>query len=248
MRRKLAAGNWKMNGMRAALAEVEALNAAHPSPSVDVLLCPPATLISEMAATAGPSLAVGAQDCHMGDRGAHTGDISAVSLADAGASYAITGHSERRADHAESDEMVRAKSEAAHAAGLIAIICLGETLAQREAAETVTVITAQLKGSLPAAATGANTVVAYEPVWAIGTGLTANAAQIGEAHAALRKALVEVLGAAEGNAIRLLYGGSVKAGNAAEIFAIADVDGALVGGASLTAADFGPIISALQEA
>ena len=242
---KLAAGNWKMNGSTAALAEVQALLAAHPAPACDMLLCPPATLLAPMAAlAAGSALAVGGQDCHPETAGAHTGDISAAMLADAGASYVILGHSERRADHGETDALVRTKAEAAIAAGLIAIVCLGETEAQRDAGDTLAVIGAQLDGSVPATATAATLVIAYEPVWAIGTGRTPTLAQIAEVHAFLRVRLLGRIGA-EARGVRLLYGGSVKPSNATEIFAVPDVDGALVGGASLKAADFGAIVAAL---
>jgi len=248
MRRKLAAGNWKMNGIAASLAEFDALVAAFPAPACDVLICPPATLIARMAARPGAgSVAVGGQDCHAKASGAHTGDISADMLVDAGASHVILGHSERRADHAETDAMVRAKTEAAHAAGLVAVVCVGETEAERDAGSTLKVIGGQLAGSVPDAATGATTVIAYEPVWAIGTGRTPTNDQIAEVHGFLRGELVARFGA-EGAAFRLLYGGSVKPSNAAEIFAIADVDGALVGGASLKAVDFGAIVTALETA
>ncbi len=247
MRRKLAAGNWKMNGTTASLAEIEALADAHPAPRSEVLICPPATLIAQMAWKAGKgTVAVGGQDCHPKASGAHTGDISAGMLADAGARFVILGHSERRADHGESDALVRAKAEAAHAAGLIAVICVGETEAQRDAGETLAVIGAQLLGSTPANATAANTVIAYEPVWAIGTGRTPTLEQIAEVHDFLRAELGKRLTDADG--VRLLYGGSVKPSNAAEIFATSNVDGALVGGASLKAADFGAIIAALDAA
>lgn len=242
MRRKLAAGNWKMHGLAADLAEAEALARAVPAPSVDVLLCPPATLLCRMGATlARTPIAIGAQDCHPAAQGAHTGDVSAAMLADAGASHVILGHSERRADHGEDSALVAAKAAAAHGAGLVAIICVGETEAQRDSGQTLAVVREQLRGSLPAGAEAENTVVAYEPVWAIGTGRTPTEAQIAEVHAALRAALPDA-------GIRLLYGGSVKPANAAEIFAIANVDGALVGGASLKAADFGAIIAALEAA
>ncbi|WP_371135461.1 triose-phosphate isomerase [Frigidibacter sp.] len=248
MRQKLAAGNWKMNGMAASLAEFDALVAAFPAPACEVLICPPATLIARMAARPGAgSVAVGGQDCHAKASGAHTGDISADMLADAGASHVILGHSERRADHAESDAMVRAKTEAAHAADLVAVVCVGETEGERDAGSTLAVIGGQLAGSVPDAATGATTVIAYEPVWAIGTGRTPTNDQIAEVHGFLRAELVARFGA-EGEAFRLLYGGSVKPSNAAEIFAIADVDGALVGGASLKAVDFGAIVTALETA
>ena len=243
MARKLAAGNWKMNGTGASLSELEALAAAPLPAGVDVLICPPAPLISRAAAVAG-AIAVGGQDCHAQTSGAHTGDTSAEMLRDAGASYVILGHSERRADHGESDDMVRAKSAAAHAAGLTAVVCIGETLEEREAGSTLQVVGMQLAGSLPDGATGANTVVAYEPVWAIGTGKVPTLEQIAEVHDSLRDALTQRFGD-EGNAIPLLYGGSVKPGNAAEIFAVSNVNGALVGGASLKAADFSPIIAAL---
>ena len=248
MRRKLAAGNWKMHGLAADLAQAEAVARAHPAPRCEVLLCPPATLISRAAAAlSGTAVAIGAQDCHAAEGGAHTGDIAAAMLADAGASHVITGHSERRADHAETDAAVAAKAAAAHSAGLTAIICLGETEAQRDANQALPVVAAQLAGSLPAGATAANTVLAYEPVWAIGTGRTPTPDQIAEVHAALRAGLRDAL-PAEADGIRLLYGGSVKPANAAEIFAIAEVDGALVGGASLSAADFSAIIDALEAA
>ena len=243
--RKLAAGNWKMNGDTAALAEVQALLAVHPAPACDVLLCPPATLIAPMAAMArGTSLAVGGQDCHARTTGAHTGDISAAQLRDAGASHVILGHSERRADHAETDALVRAKAEAAIAAGLIAIICLGESEAQRDAGTTLAVIGAQLDASVPVTANPATLVIAYEPIWAIGTGRTPTLAQIAEVHAFLRNRLAAHIGTGAAG-VRLLYGGSVKPSNATEIFAVPDVDGALVGGASLKAADFGAIVAAL---
>lgn len=239
---KLAAGNWKMNGLGAQLAEAHALAAAFPTPSVEVLLCPPATLLAPMAqALAGSAIVLGGQDCHAAAKGAHTGDLSAAMLADAGARSVILGHSERRADHGEGSAAVAAKVAAAWSAGLVAVVCLGETLAQRDAGETLAVVLEQLAESLPPGANAGNTVVAYEPVWAIGTGRTPTGAQIAEVHATLRRALPDA-------GIRLLYGGSVNPGNAAEIFAIADVDGALVGGASMKADDFGRIIRALQDA
>jgi len=248
MTRKLAAGNWKMNGSHASLAEIAALAETFPSPGVDILVCPPATLLADAARrTAGSAIAVGGQDCATALSGAHTGDISAPMLAEGGATAVILGHSERRADHGETDALVAAKAAAAHDAGLTALICLGETLAEREAAQTLEVIAAQLHGSLPDSATPANTVIAYEPVWAIGTGLTPSCDQIGEVHALLRRLLADRLGD-RAHELRLLYGGSVKPGNAAEIFAIPEVDGALVGGASLKASDFSPIIAALEAA
>ncbi|TNC73785.1 triose-phosphate isomerase [Rubellimicrobium roseum] len=247
MRRRLAAGNWKMNGTAASLSEVEALLDAHVSPSVEILLCPPATLISAMAAVKGQHpLMIGGQDCHAEAKGAHTGDIAAAQLADAGATHVIVGHSERRTNHGETDETVAAKARAAHGAGLVAVICLGETLEEREGGRTLEVVGRQLDASVPDGATGQNTVIAYEPVWAIGTGLTPTNGQIGEVHEFLRSRLSARFGA-EAAHVRLLYGGSVKPSNAAEIFGIPDVDGALVGGASLKAADFSPIIEALEQ-
>jgi len=246
--RKLAAGNWKMNGTTAALAEVSALLAAHPAPACEMLLCPPATLIAQMAAAArGSVLRVGGQDCHARAAGAHTGDISAPMLVDAGASHVILGHSERRADHFESDAMVRAKAEAALTAGLVAVICVGESEAQHDAGQTLAVIGAQLAGSVPNAASAANLVIAYEPIWAIGSGRTPTLAEIEQVHGAIRARLTARFGTAA-TGIRLLYGGSVKPSNAAEIFAVPEVNGALVGGASLKAADFGAIVAALAAA
>lgn len=240
--RKLAAGNWKMNGLRADLIEARALARAFPAPDCGILLCPPATLIAPMAeALRASAIGVGGQDCHAAVKGAHTGDISARMLADAGAGHVILGHSERRADHGESSELVAAKARAVHEAGLVAIICIGETEAERDAGQTLDVVLGQLAASLPEGASAANTVIAYEPVWAIGTGRTPTLEQIAEVHDALRGAVPDA-------AMSLLYGGSVKPGNAAEIFAIGNVDGALVGGASLTAEDFGAIIAALERA
>ena len=245
---KLAAGNWKMNGLAASLAEVSALIAAHPAPTCEMLLCPPATLLAQMNwAARGSNLRLGGQDCHANPSGAHTGDISAAMLKDAGAGYVILGHSERRADHGETNLQVKAKAEAAIAANLTAVVCLGETESQRDAGQTLALCGAQLQGSLPAGATAANLVIAYEPVWAIGTGRTPTLAQIAEVHGHLRAELVKALGQ-EGHGVRILYGGSVKPSNAAEIFAVDYVDGALVGGASLKAADFGAIVAALSAA
>jgi triosephosphate isomerase (TIM) len=245
--RKLAAGNWKMNGTAAALDEARTLIAAHPAPACDMLLCPPATLIAQLATVAkGTSLQVGAQDCHAAASGAHTGDIAAAMLADAGATHVILGHSERRADHGETDRDVHAKALAARDAGLIAIICIGETEGQRDAGTTLDVIAAQM-ASVPTDMTAQNLVIAYEPVWAIGTGRTPTTPQIAEVHAFLRARLTDRIGP-QATGVRLLYGGSVKPSNAVEIFAIPHVDGALVGGASLKAADFGAIVAALSAA
>ncbi|CUH80555.1 Triosephosphate isomerase [Tritonibacter multivorans] len=243
MARKLAAGNWKMNGTGASLSELQSLASSALPDGVDVLICPPATLVARATDIAGP-VAIGGQDCHAHASGAHTGDTSADMLKDAGATYVILGHSERRSDHGETDATVRAKTEAALAAGLIAVVCIGETLDEREAGLTLKIVGDQLAASLPDTATGATVVVAYEPVWAIGTGKVANLEQIGEVHDFLRAQLTDRFGA-EGENVSLLYGGSVKPANAGEIFGVANVDGALVGGASLKAADFSPIIAAL---
>ena len=246
MRRKLAAGNWKMNGLGADLAELERLAAA-PAPSqTGRLICPPATLISRATLVAG-DIAIGGQDCHAAQSGAHTGDISAEMLADCGASAVILGHSERREDHGETDATVAAKVTAAWDEGLLAVVCIGESLAQRDADETLALIGSQLAGSLPDGANGTNTVIAYEPIWAIGTGRIPTLAQIGEVHDFIRTTLTDRFGG-EGHAFRILYGGSVKPDNAAEIFSVANVDGALVGGASLKADDFQAIIDALDAA
>ncbi len=243
--RPLVAGNWKMNGLRSALGEASKVaEAVKSDPAIDVMLCPPATLVAAMAATAqGTKLIVGGQDCHAQAAGANTGDISAEMLRDAGAKAVIVGHSERRMDHGEMDRDVKAKAAAAHRAGLIAIICIGETAGERAIGHTLTVVGRQLAGSLPAGATAADTVIAYEPVWAIGTGLTPTAKDVAEVHASIRATLGKLAGE-EGAAMRILYGGSVKPSNAKELMAVANVDGALVGGASLKADDFCGIISA----
>ena len=242
-RAKLVAGNWKMNGTAADLAEARAI-AAGVGDGVDVALCLPTSLI-ERAARAVPNLAIGGQDVHGAASGAHTGDISAAMLVDAGARLTIVGHSERRADHRETDADVRAKATAGLAGGLDVILCVGESLGVREAGTAIATVAAQLADSLPDTAAGLT--VAYEPIWAIGTGKVPSVDDIAAMHAALRARLVESFGEA-GTAVRIQYGGSVKASNAAEIFAIADVDGALVGGASLTAADFLPIVAAARIA
>ncbi|WP_412554260.1 triose-phosphate isomerase [Shimia sp. MIT1388] len=245
MRRKLAAGNWKMNGTAAALAELEALATLATSDTTDVLICPPATLISRAKDVAG-SVAIGGQDCHANANGAHTGDIAADMLKDAGASHVILGHSERREDHSERDEDVRNKAKAAWDAGLVTVICVGESLSEREADNTLDIIGGQLAGSIPDGATGENLVVAYEPIWAIGTGKVPTMSQIGEVHDFMRMRLERRFGEGVGRTVPLLYGGSVKPANAEEIFAVSNVDGALVGGASLKASDFGAIITALD--
>ena len=239
--RHLIAGNWKMNGLKTAMSEFEAMLAGSESVAakVDLLVCPPATLISAFAAKAKGSatLSVGAQDCHVKASGAHTGDLSAEMLADAGATTIIVGHSERRADCGETDAIVRRKAEAVWRAGLTAIVCVGETQGERDGGRTLDVIGGMLNDSLPDGVTAENTIVAYEPVWAIGTGRTPTAEDVAEVHGFLRERLaVRFDGAAA--AIRLLYGGSVKPSNAAELMNVANVNGALVGGASLKAADF----------
>jgi triosephosphate isomerase len=240
-RRPLIAGNWKMNGLKAdamALAKGVADGVKQGAwTDREVLVCPPATLVSAIAeATRGTGLLVGGQDCHAKASGAHTGDVSAEMLRDAGASHVIVGHSERRTDCGETDAIVRAKAEAAWRAGLLPIVCIGETLGEREAGKTLTVLETQLRGSVPAGAAAATLVVAYEPVWAIGTGKTPTTAEVAAAHAHIRTVLGGLVADAAG--VRLLYGGSVKGSNAAELLAAGDVDGALVGGASLKADEF----------
>jgi len=249
-RRPLIAGNWKMNGLEAdglALARgvADGVNQAGWTDR-DVLVCPPATLVMAVAdAVKGSGVSVGGQNCHAKPNGAHTGDISPEMLRDCGASYVIVGHSERRADHGETDAVVRAKAEAAWRAGLVPIVCIGETLAEREEGRTLGVLATQLKGSVPAGATAANLVVAYEPVWAIGTGKTPTTAEVAAAHAHIRKVLGGLT--PEADRIRLLYGGSVKDSNCAELLAAGDVDGALVGGASLKAGEFLAIAKGAQS-
>ncbi|MCP8938193.1 triose-phosphate isomerase [Alsobacter sp. SYSU M60028] len=249
--RPLVAGNWKMNGLKASLGEIAAMAQgcdASLRDAVDLLVCPPATLVAQAAlSAAGTPIAVGGQDCHAKANGAHTGDVSAEMLADAGATHVIVGHSERRADHGETNEAVRAKAQAAHRAGLVAIVCVGETRAEREAGRTLDVVRGQLAGSLPPGATARNLVVAYEPVWAIGTGLTPTTDDVAEVHAMIRRELESGLGG-EGAAVRILYGGSVKPSNAAELLAVPHVNGALVGGASLKADDFLGIAAAYRKA
>lgn len=246
VRRKLIAGNWKMNGSAAMTRDlIGALTAkaAADAPACDVAVCPPYPFLGAAAAAlAGSPVALGAQDCAVKVSGAHTGDVAAEMLADVGCRYAIVGHSERRADHGESDALIAAKAAAAHRAGLIAVICIGETEAERVAGRALDVASAQLAGSIPAGATAENTVIAYEPVWAIGTGKTATPADVAEMHAHIRSQLAGKI--ADADKVRILYGGSVKASNAAELLAVDNVDGALVGGASLVAADFWAIVEA----
>jgi triosephosphate isomerase len=240
--RPLVAGNWKMNGLRSAaqvLREVRSGYTADAQNKVELLVCPPATLIHSLASEVeGSSIAIGGQDCHAKESGAFTGDLSAEMLADAGATYVIVGHSERRQYHAERDADVRAKAAAAHRAGLIAVVCVGETQQEREGGRTLAVVREQLHGSIPANSNSRNLVIAYEPVWAIGTGLTPTTADVAEVHALIREEIGSLVGPGEPKGIRVLYGGSVKPSNAAELMAVDNVDGALVGGASLVAADF----------
>jgi len=238
-----------MNGLKAALTEMAAIRdgvAAGGFGRAEAAVCPPATLVAAAADLAkGSALAIGGQDCHGKVSGAHTGDISAEMLKDAGATYVIVGHSERRTDHQETSAQVKAKAEAAIAAGLKAIVCVGESEAERRAGTTLTVVGQQMSESWPAGATADNLVIAYEPIWAIGTGLTPTAADVAEVHAFLRKEALRLAGA-DGAGVRLLYGGSVKPSNAAELMGVPDVDGALVGGASLKAADFLGIAAAYK--
>jgi triosephosphate isomerase len=248
--RPLVAGNWKMNGTSTSLNELLMIANGFKGELEEVadsLVCVPATLLARAAELlAGSPVHAGGEDCHAKENGAHTGDISAEMLKDAGATHVIVGHSERRADHGEDDATVQAKASAAWRAGLTAIVCIGETKAEREAGATLDVLSHQVAGSVPASATSANTVVAYEPVWAIGTGLTPTAADVAQAHAHIRQKLTEKLGSAASK-IRILYGGSVKPSNARELLGVANVDGALVGGASLKAADFLGIADAYRN-
>lgn len=245
MRRKMAAGNWKMNGLTNALDEIAALRPAATNDGPEIVICPPATLIHRACAAArGSTIAIGGQDCHAQPAGAHTGDIAPAMLVDAGATHVILGHSERRQDHGETDKIVRLKTKAAWAAGLKVILCVGETEEERDASNTLDIIRGQLAGSIPGDSTAQNLVVAYEPVWAIGTGRTPTLDQIAEVHDFIRDEVTRRFCDEIGGGIRLLYGGSVKPDNAAEIFQVSNVDGGLVGGASLKAADFARIIAA----
>lgn len=247
-RRPLIAGNWKMNCLKesaAALASgIAEKYAAVKDPKCDVLVCPPSILIPVAVEAAEGRIAVGAQDCHAAESGAHTGDTAVGMIKDAGCSYVIVGHSERRTDHRESDADVKAKAEAVIKNGLKVIICIGETEAERDAGKTIEVCRRQIQGSVPETATAENTVIAYEPVWAIGTGRTPTAEDVEDVHAAIRAEIAAKLGQKEADGMRLLYGGSVKPSNAVELMGLPDVDGALVGGASLKVADFWAIIEA----
>ena len=242
VRRPLLAGNWKMNGLRAALAQIELTAAGYDEDlqdKLDLVVCPPATLLASAAIVIAPAkIFLGGQDCHTLATGAHTGDISAQMLADAGAAYVIVGHSERRSGHCEGDALVRAKAVAALSAGLTPIICVGETRAEREACDAESVVARQIAGSVPADAAPSRLVLAYEPVWAIGTGLTPTPQDVAQMHKFARQRLDAALGAGQGAGVRILYGGSVKPSNARDLLSATDVDGALVGGASLSAQEF----------
>jgi triosephosphate isomerase (TIM) len=245
MPRKLAAGNWKMNGAKASLGEIVSLAASHAASDIDILVCPPATLLAQAKDVSG-AVMIGGQDCHANASGAHTGDISADMLVDSGASHVILGHSERRTDHGETSSQVHDKVLAAWNVGLVAVICIGETLEQRDNNETNQLLASQLSASVPDNARASNTVIAYEPVWAIGTGKIPSFDEISQAHSFIRGFLASQNETSEAHGMSLLYGGSVKPSNAAEIFALNNVDGALVGGASLKASDFSGIITALE--
>jgi triosephosphate isomerase len=240
--RPLVAGNWKMNGLKSSMKVLQEIHAGYTpglKAKVELAVCPPATLVGVFAQlSVGSRVAVGGQDCHPKESGAFTGDLSAEMLADTGATYVIVGHSERRQYHKEKDADVCAKAVAAHRAGLTAIVCVGETREERESGKTLAVVRKQLRGSIPVDSSSQNLVVAYEPVWAIGTGLTPTTADVAEVHALIRDELRRLVGKADASKVRILYGGSVKPSNAAELMAVENVNGALVGGASLVAADF----------
>ena len=253
-RKPLIAGNWKMNGLRGdgiALAKTltERMGGAGNPDSFELLVCPPFTLIAEVGeVVAGSAVSLGGQDCHPTEKGAHTGDIGARMLADLGCRYVLVGHSERRTDHGETDALVAAKAAAAQAAKLCPIVCVGETEAERDKNRTIETVGRQIAGSVPAGSNAGNLVVAYEPVWAIGTGRTPTTPEVAEVHGRIREFLTGMLGAGEAQKVRILYGGSMKPGNAAELLALADVDGGLVGGASLVADDFWAIAQAAKAA
>lgn len=244
----LIAGNWKMNGLKASLAEIETVAAAlgaSPPKNCEAALCVPTTLLISAVEAASGALSIGAEDCHANASGAHTGDISAEMIADCGASYIIVGHSERRADHGESNADVKAKAEACYRSNLSAIICVGETEAERRAGDALRIVESQMAASIPDSANATNTIIAYEPVWAIGTGLTPTAEDVAEMHLHMRNLLASRFGD-NGKAMRLLYGGSMKPSNASELLGVDHVDGGLIGGASLKANDFLGIIAACE--
>ena len=252
VRKTLIAGNWKMNGLLDdGIALAKGVGAEFKKTGrrdCEVLVCPPFTLLSAVKkAVKGTRVAMGAQDCHFAEKGAHTGDVSPVMLKDLGCQYVIVGHSERRTNHYETNELIAQKAEAAINAGLKVIICIGETEAERDSGKTIKVCTDQIMGSVPAIATAQNTVIAYEPVWAIGTGRTPTTAEVEEVHASIRKVIGKKLGRANANKMRILYGGSMKPSNAKELLALPDVDGGLIGGASLKVADFTAIIAASNK-
>ncbi|MDA0707611.1 MAG: triose-phosphate isomerase [Proteobacteria bacterium] len=244
----LVAGNWKMNGLLSAQTEIKQLNKLmnENGAKCDVLICPPFTLISTLAHLPGNAVALGAQDCHVNLSGAHTGDISAQMIKDLGCGYVIVGHSERRADHGETSEIVNAKAKTAQSQGLKAIICVGETEVERDKGKALNVVSSQIKASIPQDSDFTNTIIAYEPVWAIGTGRTPTTDDVEEMHAAIRDLLIDRFGK-QGDQINILYGGSVKASNAHELMSVGNVNGALVGGASLKASDFYGIIQAYDQ-
>lgn len=248
--RPLVAGNWKMNGTRSSLDQIKAMAQGVKGPlsdKVETLICPPSTLLYVATALCDDSpLLIGAQDCHEKESGAHTGDISAEMIADCFGTHVIVGHSERRIDHAETDHLVRAKAQAAYAAELVAIVCIGETADERKGGQTLDILKRQLSGSVPDDANAKNTVIAYEPVWAIGTGLTPTVDDVRDAHAFMRNELVARFGD-EGKRVRILYGGSVKPSNALQLMGVENVDGALIGGASLKADDFLSIYAAYEQ-
>ena len=251
-RRPLLAGNWKMNGFQAdgtaLAADLAKRMQGETDPAFDMLICPPYTLIVVTAqAIQESAIALGAQDCHAAAKGAHTGDISAAMLADLGCRFVIVGHSERRTDHGETDVQIITKAQSIHAAGLTAVICIGETEDEKDAGKTLDVVKTQLTGSVPADATAANTVIAYEPVWAIGTGRTPTNEEVQEVHAFIRAELTSALGDIEAEGIRVLYGGSMKPENAKDLIQLTDVDGGLIGGASLKAEDFWAIAQSCSE-
>ena len=245
--RNLVAGNWKMNGLSAAITELHAMADGLPDPACEVLICPPATLIAPAYQSLNGQITLVGQTTHHNETGAHTGDVSAAMLADAGAQYVIVGHSERRVDHNESDQQISAQAQAGQDAGLCVIVCVGESRQARDSGQALDIVRAQLDASIPATANPEKLVIAYEPIWAIGTGLIPQIADIDAIHSFIRRQMIARFGASAGATIRLLYGGSMNAGNAAGIATVDDVNGGLVGGASLCSADFLPIIAAFSD-